>query len=802
MIQKYLLAGLRYLIKRRNYTLMNMAGLSIGLACFALIGLWVRHETSYDRFHPKADRVFRVGGRFTDGSGSFDQAVTPPPLGPALLAEYPEIEETVRIDKNSVTVHSGDKQFIEPGVLVVDAAFFSMFNYPLLSGNPATALNEPYALIVTETMAQKYFGSTDVIGKTLTLFLFDPDGNGHEYMITAVAQDPPLNAHFHFNFLASFKTLEVVEPDALGPDGWYWNGYYTYLTLKEGTTSAALQAKLPGLIEKFMGKNNREWKISYDYFLTSLPDIHLKSHLRYELEPTGSVAYVVIFGLIGGLVLVLACINYINLSTSFSADRFKDVGIRKTMGALRSQLVGQYLAESWLLAMVSLLIAFLWMELARPLFESLTEIPVTGLYDLKTILTLVTIASVAGLLSGLYPAFLLSGFRPSLLLKGMAHTGSSRQWMRKMMVGLQFATSFILVMGILVVQLQFRFMKNKDLGWDHEQLLVLGVNGSREVIRGYEGFRNELLSSRAATHVARANSSITGGLGNSVADMETAGGEMLNATVYRLRVDYEYLETYRMKLLAGRFLSRDFPSDSTKGYVVNEALIKNFGYSRPDDAIGKRFSFGGNEGTVVGVLGDFHYTSLQRVVEPACMFLLGGNFSRIILRVPDSSPETLSQVATLWQKYFPASVFDPAYADDAIAGQYRAEERFSRVFEVFSGISLAIACLGLFALVSYSVENRRKEISIRKVLGASLAQILGTLSREFILLIIIASVVAVPLGYYLMQEWLNGFAYRMELNPLVIVASIALVTLLAMLTVSVRSLSAAKANPADSLRSE
>lgn len=802
MIQKYMLAGLRYLIKRRAYTLMNMAGLSIGLACFALIGLWVKHETSYDRFHPKADRIFRVSGIFTDGSGKFDQAVTPPPLGPALAAEFPEIEETVRMDRSDATVRGGDKQFIEDGIFTADVGFFSMFNFPLIAGNAKTALAEPYSLVVTESMATKYFGQTDVVGKTLTIFIFDPDGKGREYLITGVTKDPPLNAHFHFKFLISFKTMELVEPESLTGDGWYWNGYFTYLTLREGTTREALEAKLPSLIEKYMGENNRKWKISYDYFLTPVSDIHLNSHLRYEIEANGSTAYVVIFGFIGLLVLLLACINYINLSTSFSTDRFKDVGIRKTMGAVRSQLVGQYLAESWLLAMASLLIAFLWMELARPLFESLTEIPVTGLYEVETLLTLTGIASLAGLLSGLYPALLLSGFRPSLLLRGMAQTHSSRQWMRKVMVGLQYGASFILVMGILVVQLQFRFIENKDLGWNQHQLMILGVNGSQEVIRGFDGFRNELLSSGAATHVARSNSSITGGLGNSVADMETAGGEVMNATVYRLRVDYEYLDTYRMKLLAGRFLSHDFPSDSSKGYVVNAALVRNFGYADPKDAIGKKFVYGGNEGQVIGVVGDFHYNSLAHAVEPTCLYLLRGHFSRITLRLSDSSPEAITRLASLWQKHFPASVFDPRFADRALAGQYHAEQRFFRVFEVFSGISLAIACLGLFALVSYSVENRRKEISIRKVLGASLTQILGTISREFLILITTASLVAVPLGLYLMQQWLNGFAYRMELNPLVAVAALTLVTLLALVTITLRSLSAARANPADALRSE
>lgn len=708
----------------------------------------------------------------------------------------------MRIDRNDATVRNGDKQFIEEDILVVDGGFFTMFNFPLVSGNPEKALSEPFTMVVTESIARKYFGHTDVVGKTLTAFIYDPDGKGVEYQITGVTPDCPLNSHLHYNMLISFTTLERVAPDALSQDGWYWNGYYTYLTLREGNTMESMQTKMPGLIEKYMGKNNREWKISYDYFLQPLQDIHLGSNLRYEIEPTGNKSNVLIFGFIGLLVLLLACINYINLSTSFSTDRFKDVGIRKTMGAQRGQLAGQYLAESWLVAMASLVFAFLWMELARPLFESLTELPVVGLYDITTMLTLVAIASFVGILSGLYPALLLSGFRPSNLLRGKTNLGGSRQWMRKVMVGLQYAASFVLVLGILVVHLQFSFIEDKDLGWDHDQLLVLGVNGSQEVIKGFDGFRNDLINSRIATQVARSNSSITGGLGNSVADMESASGEVVNATVYRIRVDFDYLEAYKMKLLAGRFLSRDFPSDSTKGYVVNASLLKTYGYTNPHDAVGKKFVFGGNEGQVVGVVADFHYNSLQHAIEPACMFLLNRNFSRISIRYSGTTAEARAQVEQTWKKHFPGSVFDARLADEALEGQYRAEQRFSRVFQVFSGISLAIACLGLFALVSYSVENRRKEIGIRKVLGASMTQILGVLSREFLILITTASLVAVPLGLYIMQQWLNGFAYRMNLNPLVAVAAMGLVAVLALLTITARSLSAASANPVDSLRSE
>jgi putative ABC transport system permease protein len=511
---------------------------------------------------------------------------------------------------------------------------------------------------------------------------------------------------------------------------------------------------------------------------------------------------VIIFGSIGVLVLLLACINYINLSTAFSADRFKDVGVRKVMGAARNQLVGQYLSESWLLVIGSLVIAFLWIELSRPLFESLTEKPVAGLYEPITLLSLGLIATLVGLASGLYPAALLSSFRPAQILKGTLRSQATGSWLRKGLVVFQYSITIILVIGILVVQMQFRFIESKDLGYDQHQLLTLGVNGSQEVRNGYVPFAQELVNSSLATGVTRSNSMITGGLGNSVAEMDDATGKKLNATVYRIRVDYDYLDVHKMKLLAGRFLSADFPSDSSRGFVVNESLTKAFGYSNPADAVGKAFDFGGNKGEVIGVIKDFHYNSLQHKVDPTCMFLLRGNFSRITLRLDGPPHESMARVSELWKKHFPNSVLDFDFSEDALASQYRSEQRFSQVFMIFSGISLAIASLGLFALVSFTVQGRTKEIGIRKVLGASIPQILGMLSKEFILLVLIASVLAVPLGYYAMQRWLNGFAYRMDINPLLSIAAVAFVLVIAWVTVSIRSIVAARANPVDALRSE
>ena len=803
MLRSYFITALRHLLKNSGYTALNSLGLSVGLACFALIGLWVIDELSYDKMHPNAGRIYRIGGTFKDESGNFSQAVTPPPLAAALVNDYPEVETAMRLDKNSVTVQLGSMQFLESGIMMVDTSFFDMFSFRLLSGDPGTALNEPYSIILSQSMALKYFGAENPLGKSIKVYLLDPDGNGMEYKITGIIEDCPANSHFQYNFLTSFATYEAVEAKSIGTwQQWYWNGYYTYLMLRPGWDWRAFEAKLPQLIEKNMGPRNREWKVSYDYFMQPITDIHLGSNLRYEVEPTSSIAYVVIFGSIGALVLVLACINYVNLSTAFSRDRFREVGVRKVMGAMKNQLVWQYLTESWLIAIGSSLLAILWMELSRTLFADLTGKPVSNLYEPTTLVGLVAIGSVVGILAGLYPSFMLSSFRPIAILRGQMNSGASGAIMRKNLVIVQYSVTIVLVIGILVVQLQLNFMQSQDIGYNRDRLLVLGVNGSREVIRGYSAFADELATRGIIDGVTRSNSSITGGLGNSVAEMVDAAGKKANATVYRLRVDHDYLDVYEMKLLAGRFLSRDFNSDSTKGYVVNESLIKTFGYLNPEDVIGKEFNFGAEPGAVIGILRDFNYNSLQYAVEPTALFLLRNNFSRISLRLREDAAGSLAQVEATWKKHFPNSVFDYRFADDALRDQYQSEQRFSHVLLIFSGISLGIACMGLFALVSYSVESRTKEIGIRKVLGASVTSILAMLSREFFLLLLLSAVVAVPAGYFLMSGWLDGFAYRMKLGPGVFTLAVTLVIIVAMVTVCFRSIWAARANPVESLRNE
>lgn len=802
MLRSFFISAVRHLIKNRSYAILNILGLSIGLACFTLIALWVKDELGYDRFHENAGRIFRVGATFTDESGQFDQAVTCVPLAAAMKNDLPEVEDVLRIDINDAIVRVDDKQFVEDDILGVDPSFFSIFSFKLLRGDAATALREPYSIILTESMATKYFGQKDPLGESLLIYLFDPNGNGAQYKVTGVVEDAPSNAHFSYNFLFSFSTIESVRPQLFTNEGWFDNSYYTYVLTRPGADARQLEAKFPAFLEKYMGTRMKQARIHYDYFLQRLTDIHLRSHLRYELKPTGSMSYVLIFGTTGLIVLLLACINYINLSTAYAADRFKEVGVRKVMGAFRAQLIAQHLIESWLLAVASLLVAIAWMELARPLFEELTGKVITTLYTPSTVGTLLAIASAVGLLSGLYPSLALSSFRTVNILKGQFRTGTTGVWLRKSLVVVQYAITVVLITGILVVQLQLHFIHEKDLGFDKDNLLMLKTNGDIQVVSGFEAFAAGLQASPLVTGIARSNSMIAGGLGNAVAVSEDATGKKVNATVYSLRVDHHYLDVYGMKLAAGRNFIEGNAADSAMGFIVNEAATRTYGYDDPNQAIGKYFSYRGREGRIIGVVRDFHYSSLQQKIEPTCLYLLNFNFSRIAVRLNGSMDANLALVMRAWRKYFPNSVPDYEFAEDSLEDQYRAEQRFSAIFLVFSAVSLSIACLGLFALVSYSVESRTKEIGIRKVLGASVPSIVNMLSKEFLTLIVIACFIAVPVAYYFMQQWLQDFAYRIDLGAEVFMTAGIIALLVAMATVSIRSITSAMANPVDALRNE
>ncbi len=798
MIKNHFIVAFRNVTKNKSYTFLNLMGLSIGLACFTLLGLWVKGELSYDKFHLNSDRIYRVALKSTDKTGQLRQALTSPLLAQALVSDFPEVELAVRLGKQDATVQSGDQQFLEDDILLADSSFFDMFTFNLKAGDQHTALRNPYSIILSESMAHKYFGKADAIGKTIKVFLFDPDGKGKEYLVTGIIEDCPVTSQFQYNFIVSYKTFELNNQNAT----WYSNWSYTYIRLHAANESAHLEAKFPRLIDKYMGQVNRERDIKYEYFLQPLTRIYLTSDLKSEIGKTSSMEYVTIFATVGLLVLILACINYINMSTALSFSRFKETGVRKVLGSNRFQLITQFLTEYWIVAVISLLLAFLWVEIARNSFESLTGKPVTGLYDFSTLTALLAIATIVGICCGIYPSITITSLRAAHSLKGQFKGTGIGNWLRKSLVVVQYSITITLIAGILVIQNQLTFIQDKDLGFGKENLMILGVNGSQEVIQGFNGFANELLLNAEIKGIARSNSSVSNGLNSSAVVAEDAFGKKVDGSINRLRVDHNFLNVYKMELVAGRFFEEGNSADSTSAFIINEAATKNYGYRNPADAIGAYFKLQNFEGKVIGVVKDFHYNSLQHRIEPACMFILRTNFSRITIRMENTSEKSTNIIAACWRKHFPNTVFDSQPGEELLGNQYKSEKRFAEISSIFSFISLTIAILGLFAMVSCSIQSRTKEIGIRKVLGASVPGILKMISKEFLILILIAALIGIPAGYYFMNEWLSGFVYHTALQPVTFLLAALIVFAVAWLTISVRSISAARANPVDSIRNE
>lgn len=802
MFKNFFLIAFRNLSRNKGYTLLNIIGLSAGLTCFAFITVWVTDELSYDKFNKKADRIVRVAGSVKTEAEFFTQAVTNVPMAAAFKADYPEVENTVRFDVNNAIVKYNNKQFSEEGILLTDPSFFDVFTYKLTQGDVKTALNNPFSIILTETMAKKYFGNENPVGKVLTIFAYDTSGKGAPYKITGVMPDAPKNAHFTFNFLGSFKTLEAVYPELLTQDGWGSNGYYTYLLVKDKSNIPTLQAKLPQFAEKHIGKEMRKWKMHYDFTLQPITTIHLTSQRRYEIAPTGSMQYVYIFSFVGLFILLIAAINYMNLATARSVQRAKEVGIKKVLGAGRNQLIFQYLAEAVMVTFVSLLLALLLTSLLQNLLQQLSGKDLSVFQSPALIIFLIGVSLVLGILAGIYPAFFITSYKPVNVLKGAFRSSSGAVWLRKSLVVVQFSISVILIIGILVVNDQLSFIQHKDLGYERDALVALKVNGDAGVIKGYESFKNALLSNSLIKGVTTSNSLIIGGLGNGGATTITGEGKPINSSIYRFRTDQDYLKVYGMKLLAGRYFSENITADSAS-YVLNEAAVKSFGWGSDEKAINKPFSMGGKEGRVIGIVKDFHFNTLQHPIEPVAIAARSDNFSQITVKIDMNNPaKSIQWIGDSWKKYYPASLLQYDFIDKKLNDQYQAEQRFSKFFIYFSVLSLLIACLGLLGLTAYATQQRTKEIGVRKVLGATVAGIVTMLSKDFLKLVLIAAVIAFPIAWWAMHEWLQDFAYRININWQVFVIAGTAAILLALLTVSFQAIKAAVANPVKSLRTE
>ncbi len=794
MFRNYFKVATRNLVKHQFYSVINVLGLAIGMTCCVLIFLYVQHELSYDSFHAKKDRIYRVATDIKTPTETLNIGVTSAPMAAYMKSDFPEVEDMVRMDDAQFLLQAGDQTFEEDNAILVDSTFFKVFDFDLQQGNPSTALKTPFSIVLTEDAAKKYFGSRDPMGQQLLL-----EGE-YNCTVTGMMDNVPANSNFTFDVLLSLST-ELENLDSDRSEQWGNFGYESYVLLSESANPAELEGKLPALLENYISAEDRSEGMAYTLFLEPLTDVYFSDR---GAPKTGSLTNVKIFSVIAIFILLIACINFMNLATARATERAKEVGIRKVVGAVRQQLIGQFLCESLLLSGLALAIALLAGELLLSPFNTLAgKVVATSIFqEVDYLLGFVGLALLVGLLAGFYPALVLSGFKSVAILKGRFSTSQRGVWLRRALVVTQFAVSIILIVGTAVVYTQLDYMRSRSLGFKKDQMLVIDFRGDAVVQEKIETFKQQLVNHPAVQSVSASSSVPSRGNSGAFSEFENPSGDMQSTNVNLFYADHDFLSQYEMKLAAGRAFSRDFVTD-TSALIVNEALAASLGYASPEDIIGKQFSQWGVEGDIIGVVENYHFRSLQEAIEPMTI-RLEPNFARYLsLNIStDDVPGTVSDIEQQWQALAPQRPFNYLFLDDAFDEQYRAEVRFGELFVYFAGLAVFIACLGLLGLISYTVVQRTKEIGVRKVLGASESSIVRLLSKDFLMLVLVAFVIASPIAWYALQQWLAGFAYRVAVPWWVFVLAGLTATFIAMLTVSFQSIRAATTNPVESLRSE
>lgn len=803
MIRNYLKITFRNLANQKFYTALNIVGLSIGIASCVLILLYVYNELSYDTFNEKGDRIYRVGLNGKIADQEIFTTNTCPPLAFTAVLEFPEVENATRIFPywGQQIIRYGETAIVEEKVYFADSTFFDIFSYKFLEGNPATALTEPNTVVLPEDMARKYFGDEPAMGKTLLL--------GSEKVPTKVIgilEKLPANSHFQFSMLRSMITYENSRSEH-----WLNNNLITYLLLHKDASIASLNEKLQALViervgpelQQFLGVSMETYAQQgnkFGYFLQPLLDIHLHSNLQDELEPNGDITYVYIFAAIAFFIILLACINFMNLATARSANRAKEVGIRKTLGSLRSSLMRQFLTESVILSLIATVLALAAALLLLRPFNNVAgkEISMELFTKPWFLLSLLGLMLVVGVIAGSYPAFYLSSFKPVEVLKGKLKAGMKSSGIRNVLVVFQFFISITLIICTLLVYEQLDYTRNKNLGFDKENVVV--IEGTWHMSEGEQNtFKQELLGQTQVVNASISNNVPPGVNNTTIYRKKGTEEDILISTYY---VDYEHLSTMQMELMEGRNFSREFPTD-TAAVILNEAAVREFGFDNPLNEMIQYFGNGRTqEFKVVGVIKDFNYETLRNDIRPLALFLTkqGGNMAVRI--APGNVASTLTDLENIWENYAPGEPFQYRFLDESYDALFRGEQRLGKVFSIFTGLAILVACLGLLGLAAFMAEQRTKEIGIRKVLGASVSSVMLLLSKDFTKLVIIAFVLSIPAAYFIMDKWLEGFAFRIAIGPGIFVLAGLSALFIAWLTVSWQSAKAASANPVHSLRSE
>jgi putative ABC transport system permease protein len=795
MLINYLKVVLRNIKKHKGYSFINIAGLAIGLTCCILILLWVQDELSYDRHNENADRIYRISYAEEIGGAYDHYALSPFPAAPAFSAELPEIVAYTRLWGRSGLITHGDKKFDERGVFYADKDFFKIFTHEFIDGDPVTALESPGSIVLTQDMAQKIFGSRNAIGETVNL---NADG---DLKVTGVIKNVPRNSHFHFNYLVSINTIQGRRAEYL--DAWLAISGWSYVLLDERADSQLVEKKLAPIVEKYTGEEARKYGQKLFYFLQKMTDIHLRSHLGAEIENNGDIQYVYVFSIIAAFILLIACINFMNLSTARSAQRSKEVGLRKVLGAPKKRLIVQFITESVSFSILALVLAVNLVSFLLPPFNNLTgkEITTASLLNQGTIFILLGLMVFTGIAAGSYPAFYLSSFQPIDTLRQKLRAGSRRSILRNSLVICQFTISIILIISTFIVIGQLRFMKNQNLGFKKEQVLAVRVRG-RGIAEQFEAFKNELKKNPSITSTSYSNG-IPGRTESVLTIFLEGKPESVSFTFDYIFCDYDFLKTYEIDLVKGRDFSRDFGSDKEGAYLINETAMAKLGWG--DETLGKKIGVSKEVMCpIVGVVKDFHYKSLKQVIGPLAIYLRPGHDSYLSVKMNTYDiPATLSYIEKTWNAFEKERGFEYFFVDESFDSLYHSEERLRQIITFFAFIAIFVACLGLFGLASHTAEQSTKEIGIRKVLGATASSIVVLLSRNFLKWVLIANLIAWPVTYYVMRNyWLANFPFRIPTSLLTFVSAGLIALFIALLTVSYQSIKAAVANPVDSLRYE
>jgi putative ABC transport system permease protein len=791
MFKNYFITSTRSLMRSKGFSTINIVGLAVGFATFSLISFYVYNELTFDRYHQKADRIFRIVENLRTENEELFQSVSSPPMGPRFLKDFPEVENYVRFQQWSLLAQRNDISSYERDSYIADSTVFDIFSFNLLKGDKKTALREPFSIVLTESMAKKYFGNEDPVGQAIKM---DYDN----YKVTGVMEDVPENSHFRFSNLISFSTWSRNNKRA-EDNAWFWNGFHTYLLMRDASSADKVRAKM----KDFLKRNIEKGGMYYDDLpLQPLASIYMAPERSWENGTRGSMNNVYILSIIAVFILLIACFNYINLATARASRRLKEVGLRKSLGALRGMLIAQFLGESLIVTFIASLIAAFLAWIALPGFRTLVESPLS--FSILPNPWMVAGAALAlivfvGLLAGAYPAYIISKFQPLQIFRPSAKGIFGHHNLRKVLVGTQFVISITLVAGTLLVYDQLDVVRNQDLGFDKEGMLVIPTNGDTAIVKYLDAVKNELKQVTGVSNVTGSQSIPGQSSNNSYTEIEMIDGKMSPTNINFNFVDHDFLATYDIKLLAGRDFRRDVKADDTTAYLINETAVKDFGWT-PEQAIGKRIN---KSGKIIGVVKDFHYRSLHTKVEPLLMALTTW-VGRLSIRIEGKGDihATVERVQKKWNELIPYLPFDYSFLDVEFDRQYKADQQLGKVAGVFTGLAMFIGCLGLLGLTSFVVERRTKEIGIRKVLGASVPSVILLITREFIWLIVIALALATPLTWYLISQWEQNFTLQAVINPLRFVMAGISVFLVAWLTISFLSLRAAIANPTKALRTE